>query len=146
MGIFSHMFGKKSDDMIWADEFTLQMGLEFDDLFGMFAMSRSFADAPRLLKVFYEMIDADRSAAGFRCSYDDRLTRLHNVMVGCSAREQEALMKFWDFFGEVCARIRNNPAFGREIRALPKDHYKVISGIYTHQIMKWACQLMGCWT
>ena len=53
MGIFSRIFGKtsqKSDDMVWADEFTLQMGLEFDDLFGIFAMPQSFADAPRLLK------------------------------------------------------------------------------------------------
>ena len=55
MGIFSRIFGKtsqKSDDMVWADEFTLQMGLEFDDLFGIFAMPQSFADAPRLLKIW----------------------------------------------------------------------------------------------
>ena len=59
MGIFSRIFGKtsqKSDDMVWADEFTLQMGLEFDDLFGIFAMPQSFADAPRLLKIFHELV------------------------------------------------------------------------------------------
>ena len=75
MGIFSRIFGKtsqKSDDMVWADEFTLQMGLEFDDLFGIFAMPQSFADAPRLLKIFHEMINADRSAASVGCSREER--------------------------------------------------------------------------
>ena len=127
MGIFSRIFGKtsqKSDDMVWADEFTLQMGLEFDDLFGIFAMPQSFADAPRLLKIFYGMINTDRSAASVGCSREERFSRLHNVISGCSQREQEALMKFWNFFGDVCVRIRNNPDFGREIRNLPKDHYK----------------------
>ena len=71
MGIFSRIFGKtsqKSDDMVWVDEFTLQMGLEFDDLFGIFAMPQSFADAPRLLKIFYGMISTDRSAVSDGCS------------------------------------------------------------------------------
>lgn len=135
----------KSDDMVWADEFTLQMGLEFDDLFGILVMPQSFSDAPRMLKVLYGMIDADRSAAGAGCSSEERFNRLHDVMMNCSQREQEALMKFWNFFGEVCARIRNNPSFGREIRTLPKDHYKLMPGVYTHQIMNWACQLMGYW-
>ena len=146
MGIFSRMFGKtsqKSDDMVWADEFTLQMGLEFDDLFGIFAMPQSFADAPRLLKIFYAMISTDRSAVSEGCSREERFSLLHNVMSGCSQREQEALMKFWNFFGDVCVRIRNNPDFGREIRNLPKDHYKMMPGIYTHQIMNWASQLMA---
>ena len=146
MGIFSRIFGKtsqKSDDMVWADEFTLQMGLEFDDLFGIFAMPQSFADAPRLLKIFYGMISTDRSAASVGCSREERFSRLHNVISGCSQREQEALMKFWNFFGDVCVRIRNNPDFGREIRNLPKDHYKMMPGIYTHQIMTWASQLMA---
>ena len=132
-----------SDDMVWADEFTLQMGLEFDDLFGIFAMPQSFADAPRLLKIFYGMINTDRSAASVGCSREERFSRLHNVMSGCSQREQEVLMKFWNFFGDVCVRIRNNPDFGREIRNLPKDHYKMMPGIYTHQIMTWASQLMA---
>lgn len=132
-----------SDDMVWADEFTLQMGLEFDDLFGIFAMPQSFADAPRLLKIFYAMISTDRSAVSEGCSREERFSLLHNVMSGCSQREQEALMKFWDFFGDVCVRIRNNPDFGREIRNLPKDHYKMMPGIYTHQIMNWASQLMA---
>jgi hypothetical protein len=146
MGIFSRIFGKtsqKSDDMVWADEFTLQMGLEFDDLFGIFAMPQSFADAPRLLKIFYAMISTDRSAVSEGCSREERFSPLHNVMSGCSQREQEALMKFCNFFGDVCVRIRNNPDFGREIRNLPKDHYKMMPGIYTHQIMNWASQLMA---
>ena len=146
MGIFSRIFGKtsqKSDDMVWADEFTLQMGLEFDDLFGVFAMPQSFADAPRLLKIFYAMINTDRSTVSVGCSGEERFSRLHNVMSGCSQREQEVLMKFWNFFGDVCVRIRNNPDFGREIRNLPKDHYKMMPGIYTYQIMNWASQLMA---
>ncbi len=61
-----------SDDMVWADEFTLQMGLEFDDLFGIFAMPQSFADAPRLLKIFYAMINTDRSAVSVGCSGEER--------------------------------------------------------------------------
>ena len=146
MGIFSRMFGKtsqKSDDMVWAYEFTLQMGLEFDDLFGMFAMPQSFADAPRLLKIFCGMISVECLAVSEGCSREERFSRLHNVMSGCSQREQEALMKFWNFFGDVCVRIRNNPDFGREIRNLPKDHYKMMPGIYTHQIMNLASQLMA---
>lgn len=83
--------------MVWADEFTLQMGLEFDDLFGIFAMPQSFADAPRLLKIFHGMINADRSAASVGCSREERFNRLHDVMSGCSQREQEAMMKFWNF-------------------------------------------------
>jgi len=127
------------DDIAWVQDFNISLG---DELGGIHQIMDAFSNDSGMIKHFIIMVNKDMEASK---SMLPPITRTHIIseyLQQVSEPDRRLLLIYWGFFGEACSRLSQNHDFASWIRA--DHHFTTMPDIFTYEILKIACQVLGC--
>ncbi len=136
-GRIASQFAKKSSDEAWVFEFELALG---EELGGIFGVMQAFSNSEELLEHFGKILQIDMAAAKQGESQQRRSDMVVGYLDKLKDNDRDLLLKYWDFFGDSCARIHANDDF---VHWIKRTKFEVMPSIFTHEILKIACHIMG---
>ena len=98
----------KKSDVAWVQYFNIQLGL---DLGGIMGVMEAFLDHTTLMKHFCQLVENDMAASRRGISASERQKSINNILSNFEKKEQDPLLRYWDFFGDACSRICTKPNF-----------------------------------
>ena len=128
----------QKSDISWVQYFNVKLGL---DLGGIMGVMEAFSDPATLMEHFSMLVENDMASSRRGISASERQSGLRRSLSHVGKNEQDLLLKYWDFFGDACARIHTNTDFVKWIYT-PKN-FTAMPDIFTFEVLKLACRITG---